>query len=208
MTFGFKESGNSMSNAITCRVRLLGLPGSLRKDSFSLAVLRGLQAACPANIEVVIQDIDLPLYNQDTDGGASPGSVERFRDAIAQCDGLIIVTPEYNHSIPGVLKNAIDWASRPLGASVLNDKRALVMSVSPAFTGGVRAQSHLHETLLACEVRPMGGPQVVIGNVVEKVGEGRLVDQAALDFALSAVQRLAALCAADLEPSFPTPVLI
>src|SRR5215831_1492199 len=124
------------------RMRLLGLPGSLRKAS-----------ELGAATEFEIRDLRLPLYNEDEDGADAPEIVRQFRRAIDQSDGIVIATPEYNHGIPGVLKNALDWASRPVGRSVLIEKPVLVMSVSPAFTGGVRAQAQIHETLLAIPAR-------------------------------------------------------
>jgi hypothetical protein len=101
-------------------------------------------------------------------------------------------TPEYNHGIPGLLKNALDWASRPHGQSVLIGKPTVIISSSPAFTGGVRAQSQLHETLLSVRavIVPGPGPQIVIGGVAHKVSDGRLVDQPSLSFALAAIDRL------------------
>jgi chromate reductase len=91
--------------------------------------------------------------------------VRQFQNAVAYSAGLIIVSPEYNHGVPGVLKNALDWASRPYGNSVLIEKRVLVISVSPAFTGGVSAHAQVNETLLSIPARLVGGAQVVIGNV-------------------------------------------
>lgn len=108
---------------------------------------------------------------------------------MAYSSGLIIVTPEYNHGMPGVLKNALDWASRPYGNSVLIEKPVLVISVSPAFTGGVRAHAQVNETLLSIAARLVGGAQVVIGNVSEKMSE-RLLDQSFLSFAIQSVDRL------------------
>jgi chromate reductase, NAD(P)H dehydrogenase (quinone) len=102
------------------------------------------------------------------------------------------VTPEYNHGIPGVLKNALDWASRPFGKSVLIDKPVLVISVSPAFTGGVRAQAQVNETLLSIPARIVAGPQVVIGGVAAKMRDG-VIDQSFLSFALEALDRLVAM---------------
>jgi chromate reductase len=102
----------------------------------------------------------------------------------------VIVTPEYNHGIPGVLKNALDWASRPFGKSVLTNKPALAISISPAFTGGVRAHAQLNETLLAIPALVLGGPQVVIADIGNKIEDGVLVDQPSLSFALTALQRM------------------
>jgi chromate reductase len=178
------------------QARLLGLPGSLRRGSYSLAVLRGLQPALSPAVDLQIGDLRLPLYDQDEDGPSTPETVRAFRQAVAESDGVVIATPEYNHGIPGVLKNALDWASRPLGRSVLTGKAVLVISVSPAFTGGVRAQAQANETLLAIQSRPVLGPQVVIGNVADKIRDGQLTDEPSLRFALSAIDRLIALCPA------------
>ncbi|CAN7635743.1 NADPH-dependent FMN reductase [Mesorhizobium sp. LjNodule214] len=178
------------------QARLLGLPGSLRLGSHSLAVLRGLQPELRPAVDLQIGDLRLPLYDEDQDGPSTPENVRVFRQAVAESDGVVITTPEYNHGIPGVLKNALDWASRPLGRSALTGKAVLVISVSPAFTGGVRAQAQANETLLAIQSRPVLGPQVVIGNVADKIKDGRLTDEPSLRFALSAIDRLIALCPA------------
>ena len=118
----------------------------------------------------------------------------RFLDAIASCDGVVIVTPEYNHGVPGVLKNALDWASRPFGRSALTKKPTLAISVSSAFTGGARAHAQLNETLLSIPATVLGGPQVVIGNIGEKVAKGVLVDQPSLHFALTALRQMISVC--------------
>jgi chromate reductase len=182
-----------MSDLGAGRLRFLGLPGSIRREAYSLAVLRGLQARLGEAV-LSIRDLRLPLYDQDEDGPAAPEVVTAFRGAIAACDGLIISTPEYNHGMSGVLKNALDWASRPYGRSVLTDKPVLVISSSPAFTGGVRAHAQVNETLLSVQALILSGPQVVVGGVANKVRDGRLIDKASLTFALAAIDRLAALC--------------
>ncbi|MCF1504128.1 NAD(P)H-dependent oxidoreductase [Afifella sp. H1R] len=178
------------------KTKLLGLPGSLRRESYSRAVLQGLAADNDGTVELQIGHVDLPLYNADLDGDDAPEAVREFRQAVAASDGLVIATPEYNHGIPGVLKNALDWASRPRGSSSLMGKPVLVVSASPAFTGGVRAQAQLNETLHAAECRLVGGPQIVIGNVGDRVRDGRLVDPAILDFARDGLKRLQAMIAA------------
>jgi chromate reductase len=184
------------------QTRLLGLPGSLRQGSYSLAVLRGLHLALGPTVDLQIGDLRLPLYDQDQDGPSTPQTVQAFRKAVAESDGVVIATPEYNHGIPGVLKNALDWASRPLGRSALTGKPVLVISVSPAFTGGVRAQAQANETLLAIQSRPVPGPQVVIGNVADKIRNGQLIDESSLRFALSAIDRLIALCPGIRQPEY------
>jgi chromate reductase, NAD(P)H dehydrogenase (quinone) len=176
------------------RIRLLGLPGSLRKDSHSRAVLRGLQRQLGGTVALDIRELRLPLYDEDEDGVMAPREIVDFRQAIAASDGVVIVTPEYNHGIPGVLKNALDWASRPFGRAALIGKPVLAITVSPAFTGGVRAQAQVNETLLAIQARPVLGPQIVIGGVAEKLRDGHLVDEASLQFALAAIARLTQLC--------------
>ena len=172
--------------------RLVGLAGSLRKASYSRATLLGIRHNLPAAVKLEICDLQLPLYDEDEDGADTPDNVRRFRNAIAASDGVVIVTPEYNHGIPGVLKNALDWASRPFGKSVLIDKPVLVITVSTAFTGGVRAQAQVNETLLSIPARMLAGPQVVLGGIATKVKDG-IVDSSFLGFALEALDRLVAM---------------
>ncbi|SKA39908.1 NAD(P)H-dependent FMN reductase [Enhydrobacter aerosaccus] len=171
-------------------VRLFGLSGSLRRNSYCRSVLEALQAILPPDVRLALHEPRLPLYSEDEDGEASPHEVRRFRASIAASDGVVIVTPEYNHSLPGALKNALDWASRPLGAAALTGKPVVVISVSPAFTGGVRAQSHLHDVLLAIRARIVAGPQIVIGNIAAKISDGRFVDESSLCFALETIGAL------------------
>ena len=132
----------------------------------------------------------VPLYNEDDDGEEAPESVGTLRSAIEASDGVIMISPEYNHGMSGVLKNALDWASRPYGRSTLRSKPVLTMTASPAFTGGVRAQQQMNETLASIPARLVFRPQIVIGGVHEKVRDGRLIDEAALGFALAGVEDL------------------
>ena len=173
------------------QLRLLGLSGSLRRASNSTAVLRGLQDALAPKARLDIFSLHgLPLYNEDEDGEHAPESVRALRSAIETSDGVIMVSPEYNHGMSGVLKNALDWASRPYGRSALRDKPVLTMTASPAFTGGVRAQQQMIETLVSIPARLVLRPQIVIGGIHEKVRDGRLVEEAALRFALAGVDDL------------------
>jgi chromate reductase, NAD(P)H dehydrogenase (quinone) len=172
---------------------LLGLSGSLRRISNSTAVLRGMQDALGSRAVLDIFPLHaIPLYNEDDDAGHAPESVCALRSAIDASDGVIMISPEYNHGMSGVLKNALDWASRPYGLSVLKGKPVLTMTASPAFTGGVRAQQQMNETLASIPARPVLRPQIVIGGVHEKVRDGRLVDEAAISFALAGVDDLIA----------------
>jgi chromate reductase, NAD(P)H dehydrogenase (quinone) len=117
------------------QLRLLGLSGSLRRASNGTAVLRGLQDALAPTARLDIFSLHgLPLYNEDEDGEHAPESVRALRSAIETTDGVVMVSPEYNHGMSGVLKNALDWASRPYGRSVLRGKPVLTMTASPAFT--------------------------------------------------------------------------
>jgi chromate reductase len=171
--------------------RLLGLSGSLRRASNSTAVLRGLQDALAPSVALTIFPLHgIQLYNEDDDGEHAPDPVRALRSAVETSDGVIMISPEYNHGMSGVLKNALDWASRPYGRSALRGKPVLTMTASPAFTGGVRAQQQMNETLAAIPARLVLRPQIVIGGVHEKVRDGRLVDDAALRFALAGVDDL------------------
>jgi chromate reductase len=149
-------------------------------------VLRGLQDALRHRAALDIFALHaIPLYNEDDDAEHAPEPVRALRSAIEASDGVIMISPEYNHGMSGVLKNALDWASRPYGLSVLNTKPVLTMTTSPAFTG-----QQMNETLASIPARPVFRPQIVIGGVHEKVRDGRLIDEAALSFALAGVDDL------------------
>jgi chromate reductase len=174
-------------------IRLAGISGSLRQASSNTAVLRTLQASMHQGVEMTLLPLDdIPLYNQDCDGPNPPEAVSKFKAAVEKCDGVVMCSPEYNFGMSGVLKNAIDWASRPAFASPLKGKPVLVMTCSPAFTGGVRAQAQLRETLSGALARVIARPQVVIAGVNNKIEDGRLVDQTSLKFALDAIGDLIA----------------
>src|ERR1700732_3100673 len=160
---------------------LLGLSGSLRHASNSTAVLRGLQDTLAPRAALNIFPLHgLPLYNEDDDAEHAPESVRALRSAIDAADGVIVISPEYNHGMSGVLKNALDWASRPYGRSALRNKPVLTMTASPAFTGGVRAHQQMNETLILIPARLVLRAQIVIGGVHEKVRDGRLLGEVGL----------------------------
>lgn len=180
-----------MPNGSNRPLHLLGLSGSLRRDSHNTAVLNTIAENLGKGVSLTPFPLnDIPLYNQDIDDGKGPAPVLALRQAIADSDGLVVSSPEFNYGIPGVLKNALDWASRPYGKSPLIGKAAIIITVSPAFTGGVRAQSQIQETLEACLVRVVLRPQVVIASSHEKIKDGRLTDSASLGFAMSAIEDL------------------
>jgi chromate reductase len=129
-------------------MKLLGVSGSLRKDSYNTRLLELVRASLPENIEFQLYTCTkLPLYNQDQDGDEKPAAVVELLQLITSADGLLISTPEYNFGIPGVLKNAIDWASRPAFNSVLKDQPTAIMSASMSALGGIRAQIQLKQVL-------------------------------------------------------------
>jgi chromate reductase len=130
-------------------VRILAIPGSLRRDSHNARLLCHLAERAPLGIEVELWDRlkGIPPYNADDDGEPAPAPVAELRDAIADADGLLIATPEYNASIPGVLKNAIDWASRPRSRTPLQNKPAAVVGASTGRFGAVWAQAELRKVL-------------------------------------------------------------
>ena len=129
-------------------MKILGISGSLRKGSFNTLLLRAAQKTIGSGAALEIFDLSkIPLYNADIDGETKPESVQDLLDAVSNSDGLILATPEYNYSVPGVLKNAIDWASRPAFQSVLAQKPAGIISASASPLGGARAQVHLRDVL-------------------------------------------------------------
>ena len=161
--------------------RILIVPGSLRQASSSLATARALIERMSGRAEFNITDVGaLPHYNADvTDDPA----VAAFTAQVDAADGVVFVTPEYNYSLPGVLKNAIDWASRPAFASVFKDKRCFVISVSGGALGGVRAQAHLKYILNGMLARVHPGKEVVVAQANSKVSDGVLTDEDILAFA-------------------------
>lgn len=164
--------------------RVLGISGSLRKGSLNTAALRAAQALCPASMELQIASIaEIPLYDGDLDQGGGPAPVQAFKQRIADADGLLIATPEYNFGVPGVLKNAIDWASRPAFKSVLAGKPAAIIGVSPSGVGTARAQHELRNVLFGTGSEVFAHPEVLIGNASSRFdAEGQLTDEATREF--------------------------
>src|SRR5258707_6548597 len=172
-------------------VRIVGVSGSLRRASFSTSLIRLLaQRAGPGMVISLAEMSEIPLYNEDLDGDPKPAAVQAINAAIAESDGVLIVTPEYNHGVPGVLKNALDWASRPVSNSVLKGKPVSIISSSLAFTGGVRAQYQLRETLIAMQAYVVPGPEVVVGGVHTKFKDETFLDESTLNFMLESLERL------------------
>lgn len=142
------------------------LVGSLRKDSYNLKVAKVLQQIAPQSLSLNIIEIgDLPFYNEDIDVDSPPKSYERFRQQIANCDGVIFVTPEYNRGLPAVIKNALDVGSRPYGKSVWSQKPAAVVSVSQGAIGGFGANHQLRQSFVFLDMPTLQQPEAYIGNI-------------------------------------------
>lgn len=173
---------------------LLAIPGSLRKESYNRALARALAELAPESVAVQVHELhDVPLYNADRDvDGDRPEPVQRLKDAIAQADAVAFVTPEYNHGVPGVLKNAIDWASRPAFRSPMAGKPCGMMGAATGSAGTIRAQQVLKVVLLgmASQVFPHRG--VAVAHARDKFdAEGNLVDVQTREFVASYLAALA-----------------
>jgi chromate reductase len=155
--------------------------GSLRRDSINRKLAEALAGLAKPKDRYALSRIDdLPLFNQDLEP-SPPAAVTRLKGEIEAADGVLIVTPEYNRSIPGVLKNAIDWASRPAFQSVFAGKPVLVVSTSGGALGGVRAQGHLKLILAGMFARIHQSRELVIPNANARTVDGTFTDDAALD---------------------------
>jgi len=157
---------------------ILGIAGSLRKASYNRAALRAAQQLAPENARVEIFELDgIPPYNQD-DEGNPPAKVTALKAAIRAADAVLIVTPEYNYSVPGVLKNAIDWASRPYGDSAWEGKPVAVMGAAAGPLGSARSQYHLRQTFVFLNMYPVNRPEVMISSAQDKFDDkGNLTDE-------------------------------
>lgn len=168
---------------------VLFVPGSLRKASSARAVMRALADRLDSRMQVSLADPGaLPHYNADVQDNFD---VDAFIDSVRTADIVVFVTPEYNYSIPGVLKNAIDWASRPAYASVFKGKPCFVISTSGGALGGVRAQAHLKYVLNGMLAHVIPGKEVVVPQANAKTEDGVFTDTAILDFAEAAIMEYA-----------------
>lgn len=162
-------------------LRVLGFAGSLRQKSYNRSLLKAAEAVLPAGMTLQIYDlIDIPLFNQDVEAHGIPEPVQVFREALKAADALLIATPEYNWSIPGVLKNALDWASRkgPDAQSPLDDKVVAIMGAG-GMGGTVRAQLHLRDILAHNRLFVVPHPQLMVARAWEHFDQdGALTDEA------------------------------
>jgi len=166
------------------------LAGSLRKESFSKKISESVWAMAPEGFEFkVISLADLPIYNQDfDDDNEVPQSITFFREEIATVDGVLFITPEYNRSVPAVLKNALDIGSRPFGKSVWNSKPAAIFSNSPGHLSAFGANHHLRQSLVFLNMPTMQQPEVYLPKVHELFdGTGKLKEGSTKDFLRKAV---------------------
>lgn len=160
------------------KISILGFAGSLRKGSFNKALLRAAAELLPENAELEIFDLEgIPLFNQDNENNY-PQKLLDFKAKIKAADAILIATPEYNYSIPGVLKNAIDCASRPYGDNAFKGKPVAIMGASIGMLGTARAQYHLRQSFVFLDVYTVNNPEVMVPFAADKVdAEGRLTDQ-------------------------------
>lgn len=186
-------------------VNVLGVSGSLRRDSYNTKLLRAASELLPEGVELELWDglKAVPPYDEDDDGEPAPGPVTRLRAAIADADAVLIATPEYNASVPGQLKNALDWASRPLATNVLRNKPVAVVSASTGAFGAVWSQAELRKVLATIGARVLER-DVAIGHAPTRFDDaGRLVDDQ-LRGELAEVLLALAMAAAtrpDVEPA-------
>lgn len=175
----------------TTPIRLIGMSGSLRTGSYSNAVLATLREKFAGRADLLLYDLaPIPAYNQDLEGEKRPPVVKKLLADIADADGLVLCAPEFNHSIPGVLKNALDWASRPAFASVMAYKPVSIMATSRGPSGGARCLEHMRVALDSMLSRIALAREVIISGAEAKIHDGRLVDETSLDFACGAVEAL------------------
>ena len=163
---------------VSDKIRILGFAGSLRKDSFNRALLRNAVSFIPDNSSLEIYELDgIPPFNQDAEKDM-PEKVRDFKSKIRGADAILISTPEYNYSVPGVLKNAIDSASRPYGDNPFDGKPVAIMSASIGILGGARAQYHLRQIFVFLNMYPINRPEVMVNFAADKFdADGNLMDQ-------------------------------
>ncbi|NOT48028.1 MAG: NAD(P)H-dependent oxidoreductase [Acidobacteria bacterium] len=171
------------------KIKILGICGSLREGSYNAAALRAAAELVPADAELEIFSIaGLTEFVQDQE---PPEKVVEFKRKIREADAILFSSPEYNYSVPGVLKNAIDWASRPYGDSAWEGKPAAIMGASPGIFGTVRMQYHLRQIMVFLNMFPINKPEVMIGGASNKFDkDGNLTDEATRGFIRDLVRNL------------------
>ena len=175
-------------------VNILGIAGSLRQGSYNKALLRAAAELLPPGASLEIFDLQgVTPFNPDVETSPPAGVIE-FKSKIRAAGAILFATPEYNYSVPGVLKNAIDWASRPSGDSAWKGKAAAIMSASTGMLGGARAQYHLRQVFITLNMRCVVQPELIVTFAAQKFDEtGRLIDEAARKIMRLLLQELIAL---------------
>jgi chromate reductase, NAD(P)H dehydrogenase (quinone) len=173
------------------KLKVLSFAGSLRTGSYNKALLHAAANFIPEDVDLEIFDIDgIPAFNQDIESDI-PNKVKDFKSKIREADAILISTPEYNYSVPGVLKNAIDWASRPYGDNPFNEKPVAIMSASIGMLGGARAQYHLRQIFVFLNMFPINGPEVIVPFAQDKFDtNGKLIDENTQKFLRQLLQNL------------------
>jgi chromate reductase, NAD(P)H dehydrogenase (quinone) len=172
------ENRNDSGEACVPKVKILGFAGSLRKDSYNKSLLRAAQELLPEGAELEIFNLEgIPLFNQDLELD-QPEKVREFKAKIRAADALLIATPEYNYSFPGVLKNAIDSASRPYGDNPFDGKPVAIIGASVGMLGTGRAQYHLRQSMVFLNMHPVNRPEVMVTFAQHKIDQsGRVTDE-------------------------------
>ncbi len=182
-------------------MRIFALSGSLRRGSYNSMLLHAAERLGPPEAEFDHYDRlgELPHYDADLDTETPPEPVADLRSRIAAADGVLIATPEYNYNVPGVLKNAIDWASRPPMAAVLRHKHVAIMGAAPGNFGTVRAQLALRQSFLWIDSFVVGKPEVIVFRAGERFdADGTLVDEGTADLIRALIEELALRIRNDL----------
>ncbi|MGA2680405.1 MAG: NAD(P)H-dependent oxidoreductase [Candidatus Bathyarchaeia archaeon] len=158
--------------------KILTFAGSLRKGSYNKALVRAAVEVAPENVTLEVFDLEgIPPFNQDNENNP-PQKVVEFKEKIRIADALLIATPEYNYSIPGVLKNAIDWASRPYRDNSLANKPVAIMSASSGMLGAARAQYHLRQSFVFLNMHPINKPEVMLPLAAQNIdANGKLTNE-------------------------------
>ena len=165
------------------RIEVAAVVGSLRRHSFNRSLLQSAMLVQPEQMHIYEVPIDdLPFFNEDLERQGDPPPVRKLKEQFGRADAILVITPEYSYSIPGVLKNALDWASRPANRSVLRGKPAAIMGASAGRSGTMRAQLHLRQIFVQIGAVPMPGPELYVTFAQDKFNAlGELSDQTSLD---------------------------
>ena len=178
---------------MSAMVSIFGFAGSLRKGSFNKALLAAAKELLPSDTRLEVFDLEgIPPFNQDLEN-SPPDRVREFKEKIRHADAILIASPEYNYSVSGVLKNAIDWASRPWGDNAFDGKPVAVMSASVGMLGGSRAQYHLRQIFVYLNMYPINKPEVMVPFAADKISQdGIVTDKATKGFIKDLLEALVA----------------